>query len=778
MDRLELLYISTLATFYYYTWLCFYLASRGGLLFWKRRLLELQFPKAWRVGLMKKKLSKLARRKAAIVRSGGAQQLSRMSAFGFCAAILTGTAAAQQATETVQLDTISVEGTQTAYSAVNGYRATRSATGTKTDTPLRETPQTINVVPRDVLVDQQDVTLTQALMNVSNVQPAGTLGGRTQTYNLRGFNTQTFAVDGLLMNPAMNFATVNRDLANAERVEVLKGPASVLYGRGDPGGIINIVTRRPTFDPTAEATIMGGSFGYKRFQGSASSAIAGSDQIAGRLTFAAEGDPTFRNFDGAENRKYYIAPSLSWNPSPDTRVYFTSENTLQNSQYDEGLLAVNGRVPTYSRSTYYGEPWSRFHGEAYAVTLRAEHDVNEHLMLRQVLNYQFGGFNQFVVRATGVNATTGIVTRRDTTTNNTMRAFDSQTEAVAKFDTYGLAHTALLGFEYVNGYRDSYSNQSAAGVMPSINLYNPVYGAAKVPMLFQNDIQQTNRMYGTYLQDQIVLTPGLQLVTGVRMDVVNQFYWNRTTATGISPNDQNLLGISPRAGLVFDPTTWLTLYASYSESFTPQTANVINASNPPPETGQQYEVGAKADLIPDMLSATFAAFIINKQNVAANDPVNTGFSVITGAQKSRGFDFDVTGQILPGWKVIGGIGFTDAKITSDTTYRVGNWLTGVPRISGSVWSTYQVQEGTFKGLGFGAGVTYVGRRYGDLNDSFVVGQYARLDAAIFYDFKDHYRLALNARNLTNAHYIEQPYNQFNNAPGAPISVLASLTGRF
>jgi len=727
---------------------------------------------------MKNGLSCFPRCEGDIGRAGIAQHLVRFSVFGVCASLLSGAAVAQQASETVQLDTISVEGKETALGPVSGYRATRSATGTKTDTPLRETPQSIQVVPRDVLVDQQAVTLTQALMNVSNVQPAGTLGGRTQTYNLRGFNTQTFAIDGLLMNPAMNFPTVNRNLANAERVEVLKGPASVLYGRGDPGGIINIVTRRPTFEPSGDATISGGSFGFKRFQGSASSAIAGSDQVAGRLTFSAQDETTFRNFGGPHNRQYYIAPSLIWNPGSDTRIYFNSEITQQDSQYDEGLIAVNGRVPTWLRSAYYGEPWSRYHGEAYQVTLRAEHDVNEHLMVRQVLNYQWGGFDQFVVRATGANATTGVVSRRDTTTNNIMRAFDSQTEAVAKFDTFGLAHTGLLGFEYVNGYRDSYSNQSAVGVMPSINLYNPVLGAAKVPMQFQNDIQQTMRMYGTYLQDQIVLTPGLQLVAGVRMDAINQFYWNRTTATGISPAPQDLLGISPRAGLVFDPLTWLTLYASYSQSFTPQTANVLNVTSPLPETGQQYEVGAKADIIPDMLSATFAAFIINKQNVAASDPTNSGFSVITGSQKSRGFDFDVTGQILPGWKVIGGLGFTDAKVTSDTTFRVGNWLTGVPRFSGNVWSTYQVQEGMFKGLGFGAGVTYVGRRYGDLNNSFVVGQYARLDAAIFYDFMDHYRLALNARNLTNARYIEQPYNQYNNAPGAPLTLIASLTGHF
>ncbi len=682
--------------------------------------------------------------------------------------------------QSLALDTIAVEGTKTdnPYGPDKGYLATRTVSGTKTDTALRDIPQSIQIVPRDVLVDQQDTRLTDALFNVSNVQPAGTIQGRSQTFNIRGFNTQTYAIDGIMMNPAANFSPVTLDMANVSRVEVLKGPSSVMYGRGEPGGIINLVTLRPTATPSAEATFQGGSFDFKRFQGTVSGAMFGTDQLTGRLTFAAQDEATFRHLAGQKNQRYYVAPSFDWNPSPDTRVYVLSQFTKQNSAYDEGLPAVNGRVPTFLRSNYYGEPWSRYHGQGNSFMVRAEHDINNQLMFRQVVNAQWGDFNVYATRATGLNADDTLVNRRLSAVLSNMRSIDTQTELIAKFDTLGLKHTALLGFEYINGYRHAYSQQSSGNTMASISLYNPTYGAAAPKLNFQSDLQQTMRMYGTYVQDQVELAPGLQLLAGVRFDAVRQFYWSRTTSNSVKPADQNLLGVSPRIGLVYRPIEPLSLYASYTKSFNPQTANVLGQSAPPPEHGTQYEVGAKADLIPDRLSATFAAFIIQKTNVAATDPNNSQYSVITGAQESRGVELDIAGEILSGWNVIASFGALDAKITSDTTYQVGNRLTGVPDINGSFWSTYRIQEGAWKGIGFGAGVVFVGRRYGDLNNSFVVGQYARLDAMLSYDINEHYRLAVNGRNLTNAYYVEQPFNQFNNMPGAPLTVVGSLIARF
>jgi len=704
---------------------------------------------------------------------GGAWTLGLALAVYCCA-----TAQAQTAANEVALEELSVVGqggpaVESPTGPVSGYRATRSATSTKTDTALRDSPQTINVVPRQVISDQADLRLTDAVTNVSNVQPGSTVQGRSQNYIIRGFSTQIFAVDGVLINPAISFYPVERDLANAERVEVIKGPASVLYGRGDPGGVVNIVTRRPTLEPSGELSVLGGGFGLRRVQGSVSSALLGSDTLAGRISFAAQEDPTFRNFGNNTNSRYFIAPAFAWTPSPDTRVFVNSEFTSQYSQYDEGLIARRGRVPLDNISRYYGEPWSRYYGENNATTLRIEHDVNENLTLRQIVNGQWGVFNVFASRANGLNAAGTTVARRESTVESTFAAVDTQTEAVLKFDTFGLAHTALFGFEYTNGFRHPYSLQ---GVLPSVSFLNPVFGARPVALSLQQDLKQKLELFGFYLQDQIVLTPQLQLVLGVRFDTGTQLYSNRQPTTRRLAPEQELFGASPRVGLIYRPLDPLTFYASYATSFTPQTASVLNVTSPKPETGEQVEVGTRIDILPT-LTLSGAAFRITRDNVAANDPVNTGFSVITGQQRSQGFEADLAGEILPGWMVIGGIGFLDARITQDRTFAVGNRLVGVPTFSSSLWTTYEFREGWLRGLGIGAGVTYVGQRFGDLTNSYTVGSYARVDAAVWYDFDERWRLSVNLRNLTDARYIEQPFNQFNNAPGAPFSVLAAIRAR-
>lgn len=680
--------------------------------------------------------------------------------------------------ETV-LSELSVTGSgERASGPVVGYRATRSASATRTDTALRDSPQSVQVVPREVLVDQQAVRLTDALTNVSNVQPAGTIQGRSDTYILRGFRTQTYAIDGLLMNPANSFQPTQRDLANVERIEVLKGPASVLYGQGDPGGLINIVTRQPTLTPSADLTVQGGSYGFRRVQGSVSGAIPSVEGLAARFSFGTQNDATFRDFGGPENSRHFFAPAFFWNPDPSTRVYLNAEFSRQHSQYDEGLIAFRGRVPLDNIRRYYGEPWSRYYGESNMITLLAEHDVNENLTLRQAINGQWGAFDALATRATGVNAAGTTVTRRLTETDSIYHSIDSRTEALWRFeDPFGFRHTALAGFEIVDGFRHPLTTQGAA---TSVSFLNPIRGSVPQTgtLTLQNDLRQKLHLFGAYLQDQIEFFPGLQLVLGVRLDTANQLYFQRTPTTRTIPPEQNLTGTSPRVGLVWRPLEPLTLYGSYTTSFTPQTANVLDVASPPPETGEQVEVGVRFDLIPDQLTVSGAAFRILRANVAVADPVNTGFSIITGEQRSQGFEGDIAGEILPGWKVIGGIGYLDATVTKDSTVPVGNRLPAAPVFSTSLWSTYQFQAGPLRGWGFGAGVTYVGERFGDITNTYKVGAYARLDAALFYELDPTWRFAVNGRNLTDRRYIEQPFNQFNNLPGAPLTVLASLTARY
>lgn len=376
-----------------------------------------------------------------------------------------------------------------------------------------------------------------------------------------------------------------------------------------------------------------------------------------------------------------------------------------------------------------------------------------------------------------MNAAGTSVTRRILSSRATIDALDSQTEAVLRFDLGGLRHTALLGFEYVDGARHVAAAQAG---LPAVSFLYPVAGAPPPirSLAFQSDIRQKLQVYGTYLQDQIDLGRGLQLVLGARFDVVDQLYANRTTPNAPFPPTQNLFGASPRIGLVYRPIEPLTVYGSYTTSFTPQTANVLNAVSPKPETGEQIEAGIRYDLVPDKLTVSGAVFKITRANVAASDPLNAGFSIITGEQASHGVEADLAGEILPGWKIIGGAGYLDARVTKDTSVAIGNRLPAAPRHSASLWSTYQFQEGALRGWGFGGGVTHVGDRVGDITNTYKVRAYTRLDATLFYEVDPAWRFAVNARNLTNAHYIEQPFNRFNNIPGAPLTVTASLTARY
>lgn len=656
---------------------------------------------------------------------------------------------------------------------VQGYRATRSATGTKTDTALRDIPQSIQVVSRQVLQDQQVNNLGDALTNVSSVQRGNTHGGSSESFVIRGFKATTYAVDGMLINPLVSRPEALRDLANIERVEVLKGPASVLYGRGNPGGLINLVTRQPSFTPEAEVKAQAGSYDFYRLEANASGPLDEAKTLAGRMTVAAQTDRGFRD-TFRDSKRTYIAPTLRWEPTDSTRVDAGAEYIDQTSPFDRGLIPVNGKI-NMNADRYLHEPWSRDKADKVSVWYRAEHDVNDWLTLRQMTRWDQSHKDRYVVDLRSVGSDGRTLSRRATDGDERIKTLDMQFEAIARFATGGLNHTALAGFEYVDGKRNVKSDRAS---LASIDIFEPVYGALPGRFAFNEESDYKVESYSFYLQDQIDLTEHWKLLLGARYDDTRQR--NTTTDADYDVTKTNLdpSKVSPRLGLVYQPTDWLALYASYSTSFTPQSDIQSNGSVLDPEEGKQYEVGAKVDLIPDRLSATVSVFEIKRQNVAAPDPDDDNYSVQTGEQRVRGIELDVTGTPLQGWEIIGNISALDAKVTKDTTIDVGNRLDGVPILSGSIWSSYQLQEGPLRGLGFGAGVIAVGERQGDIDNTYDVSGYARIDASVFYDINEHVRVSLNGRNLTDRKYIETVAGTDGNYAGAPASAIAAVSVKF
>lgn len=680
----------------------------------------------------------------------------------------------QSSNETMNLTTVNVlaEGHQeSAYGPVQGYRATRTSTGTKTDTALRDVPQSIQVVSRQVLEDQQITSLGDALTNVSSIQRANSHGGSSESFVIRGFNAVTYAIDGMLISPLVERPEAITDMASVERIEVLKGPASVLYGRGNPGGLINLVTRRPTFAPEASLKAQTGTYGFHRLEGSFSGPL--SDTFAGRLSMAWQTKEGFRD-TFRDNRHTYFAPTFRWQPSADTLLDAGLEYIDQSSQFDRGLIPTNGKIHLRG-DRFLHEPWSRDKADKVSAWYRIEHQLNDWLTLRQMTRWDDSNKDRFVVDLRDLASDGRTLRRRTTHGDEEVRTLDMQFEAIAKFATGSIQHTALVGYEYIDGHRWL---KNRRGSLASIDIHNPVYGARPGPLSFNGKYELDLQSYSAYFQDQIDLNEQWKLLVGARWDKTEQYNTsldsdNNRTATDIDPTE-----VSPRVGLVYQPTDWLALYASYSSSFSPQGDIDRNHKALDPETGDQYEIGAKLDLIPDRLSLTLAAFEIIRENVSAPDPTADEYSIQTGEQRSRGIELDISGQPLDGWNLIGNISVINAKVTKDSVIKENNKRPGVPTFSGSLWSTYQVQTGKLKGLGLGGGMIFASEREGDIENTYNVGGYTRFDATLFYDLGQRFRVSLNGRNITNRKYIETVAGTDGNYAGEPASVIATLSAKF
>jgi iron complex outermembrane recepter protein len=655
--------------------------------------------------------------------------------------------------------------------APGSYEAAESSVGTKTDTPLRDVPQSIQVVKRSVLEDQQATSLTQALENVSNVRESSTAGNRAATFITRGFASNTYAIDGSVLNATGSRPEVNPDLAGVERVEVLKGPASVLYGRGEPGGLINIVTRRPTEELTAEATTQIGSYGFRRAEATASGALSEDGAWTGRITGAAQRESGFVDYR-QESERQYIGGVLEWSPDEDTRVNLSVDHTRQEQPYDRGLIigADDEIVGPYHR--FLGEDWSMVDSRKTRIALTAEHQALEWLKFRSTVRY-----DDALTHDTGIDFEDLLddgrtLERRYTDRIEDMNNLDLQFEGIMTFDTGNIGHTVLAGVQHVRSRMDFWRARS--DIAP-IDIYDPVYRAPMPPatsgrLEYVQDIIASS----VYLQDQIDFSDQWKMLAGLRYD-----RFENDTRYQVGDGDPNSSdgAVTWRAGLVYQPTDHLSFYTSYSTSFMPQAGLGEGNTALDPEEGWQIEAGVKAD-ISDRLSATFAVFNIVKSNVAVEVP-GEDYSRLTGEQRSRGAELDVTGEISDGWQVIASLGYVDAEVTEDADASiVGNQLVGAPHWSGSLWTTYEFQTGKLEGLKVGAGITAVGERTGDLDNSFFVDGYYRVDASVSYKVTENLDFSLIGRNLTNQDYIESTAGRTENHPGAPMNFMAAVKATF
>jgi iron complex outermembrane recepter protein len=656
-----------------------------------------------------------------------------------------------------------------------GYRAPNAATATKTDTPLRDIPQSIQVIPRQVIEDQGVQRISDAVRNVSGVSPTPGYGGASNNYTIRGFQSFRIFRDGFSNNSAETpFST-----ANIERVEVLKGPASVLYGQLEPGGIVNYVTKQPLSKPYYGVEFAAGSFDYYRPSIDFSGPLSEDKKLLYRLNIAYEKAGSFRDFGFANT--FFIAPVFTYNFSPNTSLTIELEYQDIRQFFDRALAPG---LPYWQLPVGFnaGEPGDLFPITSFRGSYTFKHRFSENWSLRHAFSIDSSKATRDNVQPRNFQLEDdGRTLRRVyTLVPQYQDNYSLQTEVIGKFKTGSVQHQLLLGVDYIEaniGFRFR-----REPYVP-LDVFAPIYRAEPLPTSFTNSDFSNNAdtdSLGFYLQDQITLLPNLKLLVGGRFDIVKfkarEVDFLDTGIGVISQRDYD--AFSPRVGIVYQPIEPISIYASYSRSFNPNTAAVdINRQPLEPERGTQYEVGIKTELLNKKLSATIAAYSITKTNVATPDPNDPDVaSISAGEFKSRGIEFDLAGELSPGWNLIASYAYNDAFVSQDNSIPVGDKPTNAPRHTASLWTTYEIQTGSLKGLGFGAGIFFVGDREIELPNTETLPSYLRSDAAIYYR-RNNWKVGLNFKNLGNTRYYDaQGFALIY--PGAPFTVLGTVSIQF
>ncbi|ASC71018.1 TonB-dependent siderophore receptor [Halomicronema hongdechloris C2206] len=661
-----------------------------------------------------------------------------------------------------------------------GYRVERATTATRTDTPIRDIPQSIQVVPRQVLEDQQVIRLREALRNVSGVIQGNTTGNTVPSFIIRGFEQLNVGTDGsgTIYRDGFreNFEAL-RDTANIEQIEVLKGPASILFGNLEPGGIINLVTERPLATPSYEAQLQVGSFGFVRPTIDLTGPLNSDRSLLYRFNAAYEREDGFRNFDQDVNH-VFVAPEITWQISDHTDIAIELEYLYDERPFDRGVVAIGNEVADIPFDRVLGELDDKERREILSTGYRLEHQFNDNLRLRNAFRFNttLNGNNNSVQNL-AVDEVTGELSRIFVDVEDDQSSYALYTNLVGEFTTGPIAHTLLFGIdlERIIDIADV-----RFGAAPSINIFDPVYG--QVPRPERDELQNvslrdsTIDTLGIYLQDQVTIRPDLKLLIGGRFDLYHREQ-TRSFNGNESSVEQDDQAFSPRVGVVYQPIEPLSLYASFTRSFAPNTGTAFDGSILDPTRGTQYEIGLRGEFFEDRLTANLAAFHLTRTNVATADPDNPNFSIAVGEQRSQGIELDVAGEILPGWNIIASYAYTDAEITDDNTFPEGNSLFGVPKNAASLWTTYELQRGDLQGLGFGLGLFFVGERPGDLANSFEVDSYIRTDASVFYQ-RDNWRAGINIQNLFDIDYIESASRRTRINPGIPFTVLGTVSIEF
>ena len=662
---------------------------------------------------------------------------------------------------------------------IGKYKASQARTATKSDAPINETAQSISVVSSEQIRDQNAQTLADTLKFVAGVD-AGQRGRRgLDDFSIRGFVQSDYVLrDGMRM--FYDTAWVQSEPFGFERVEVMKGPASVVYGQTGPGGFVNVVSKRPTYQPLARVGLTLGNYDEQQWTADLSDALNQEGTL--RYRMVALTSESNDQVDFVDRSRTYIAPSLTWDIGDRTSL--TLLTSYQKSHYvpvrglpAEGtvLFSRNGDIP-FRRFT--GVPGvDKYETEMTLLGYEFSHSFNDTFTFRQHVRYNtfnvdgtFTEYNSNLVNPPPVNNFS--YTRRANVRNLSAQTWTIDNQLAAHFQTLGVKHDMLIGADILHyNMGRTFANRT---VTP-LNLYQPNYAAAVVgaPAVVANSTgSDMARQYGVYLQDLIKFGEGWNVQLGLRHDETD-LVQTRINNSKTTSDPSKTTG---KAGLLYAFESGWSPYISYSESFLPLTGNTADGSPYKPETGQQREAGLKYESADHRFGTTFAVYDIKRQNVLTTDPRNSGFSIQTGEQRNKGFEFEVTGQLTDRLNAVATYTYIDAEMTKSTTANLGKRPILVAKNMANVWLRYDL-IGSVPGLGFGAGARYIGNQAGDTLNTFNMPAYTLFDAAVYYNTPS-WRFALNARNLANKQYIAGCASINQCYPGDPRTVMLTANYSF
>ena len=641
-------------------------------------------------------------------------------------------------------------------------------TATRTSTPARYVPQAIDSVKTANVLDYGINSIGEALSGIPNV--SSTADTRFDSLRIRGFDASNdFYLDGI-----RDDSQYVRDLHNIERIEVLKGPAAVLYGRGGQGGIVNRVSKLPTAGHKSSIEAQGGSNDLRSLYADLSTDP--TDNISLRLNMGNQDNNSFR--DDISGSRQLFAPSMSWQLTPDLNWLVQYEYSRYNRTPDRGVPGVNGRPADVSRSTTYGDSRDYIDDKTQSLRSKLTYELNDTWQLRQTLGVFKLDSDFDNTYQTGYNPANNRVTRQRWQQDLTTLNIFNNVELEGSFSTYGLEHRLLTGLELGSQRRDP-KLYSGGLTVPAIDLNQPnrhLSHTGRMSVSSNNHTEVESR--AIYVQDQLRLNDQWQVLAGVRYDVFEVSTKNKLLNVQEGVDSRKA---SPRFGLVWTPLENHSFYASWSKTFSPAGGGLIgitpnaagSVNDLSPELTKQKEIGVKSDWLDDRLSTTLAVYELELYNRRTSDPLDRTIILLSGLQRSRGVELTATGKIVGNWYVRGGVGVQDAKVEKDNNGFEGKRVSDVAKRNASLFITWKPEMGWYAETG----LTLVGDRYADSLNTVVLPGYGSWDALVGFRHKEwDVRAALN--NITDKTYYESATSVAQIQPGEPRNLVVTGTYSF